>query len=489
MSRPEPASVAPGPTSGQRFTASERVWCLTSAIGALGLCIVVLGEGHLPPLRTSLVIPWYVLAALFAATEVFVVHLQFRRDAHSFSLSEIPLLLGLAFTSPAGFVVARVLGAVSALLLHRRQSGVKLGFNVGHFFFEACLALVVYRAVLGHHDPASPWGWVAAFSATMLTDLVSALTISAAIWLYDRQLDRRLMVQVLVGGLLAAITNTSLALLAVIVLGVNVAAVWLLVVVAAILFLAYRTYSSLIQNYARTELLYGFTRAVGRSVQAESVMHTMLTQARDLLRSEMAEMTLFGANDQPALRITLEGDELQATALRTLDGADGVEPWRQAVVAGEAVLIPRTGRSDRARQMAGLEIKDAMAVPLGGEAGVAGVMIVANRLGEVSTFDDDDLRLFETLRQPRQRRPRERTTRRPAPTRGGGEGAPVAARLAHRSAQPPPVPSLRQRRPGASGRGRTCGGGDAHGPRSVQGDQRHARSSGRRSRAARRGPA
>src|SRR5205823_9769222 len=42
-------------------------------------------------------------------------------------------------------------------------------------------------------------------------------------------------------------------------------------------------------------------------------------------------------------------------------------------------------------------IRDAMVAPLRGETRTVGALLVANRLGDVSTFDDDDLRLFETL--------------------------------------------------------------------------------------------
>src|SRR5947209_4685474 len=45
------------------------------------------------PFRVS----WLVLAAAFGAAEIFVVHLHFRKDAHSFSLSEVALLIGLIF--------------------------------------------------------------------------------------------------------------------------------------------------------------------------------------------------------------------------------------------------------------------------------------------------------------------------------------------------------------------------------------------------------
>ena len=39
-------------------------------------------------------IPWWALAAGFAATELFVIHAHVRGSAHSLSLSELSLILG-----------------------------------------------------------------------------------------------------------------------------------------------------------------------------------------------------------------------------------------------------------------------------------------------------------------------------------------------------------------------------------------------------------
>ena len=57
------------------------------------------------------------------------------------------------------------------------------------------------------------------------------------------------------------------------------------------LLFGYRAYTSLSQRYASLELLYGFTRSVGRSLQTDVVVTAMLTQTRDLLRAEVAEIT------------------------------------------------------------------------------------------------------------------------------------------------------------------------------------------------------
>ena len=100
----------------------------------------------------------------------------------------------------------------------------------------------------------------------------------------------------------ATLANTCLALVAAAVLWQDVRAAWLLLVVATIMLFGYRAYTSLSQRYASLELLYGFTRTVGRSLQTDVVMTAMLTQARDLLRAEIAEITLLGGEDAPALR-------------------------------------------------------------------------------------------------------------------------------------------------------------------------------------------
>ena len=51
-----------------------------------------------------------MLAAGFCACEVAVVHYDFRRQAHSFSLFELPLSFGLFFAAPSDVVLATVVG-------------------------------------------------------------------------------------------------------------------------------------------------------------------------------------------------------------------------------------------------------------------------------------------------------------------------------------------------------------------------------------------
>ena len=47
------------------------------------------------------------MALAFAATDVFVLNVQARRETQTISLSEIPLVLGLFFAAPLALVIGR----------------------------------------------------------------------------------------------------------------------------------------------------------------------------------------------------------------------------------------------------------------------------------------------------------------------------------------------------------------------------------------------
>ena len=67
------------------------------------------------PLPSPISLQWWQLAILFYLAEVYVVHLQFRKQAHTLSLTEFGLVFGLFFVSPAALFIAQFAGALVAL--------------------------------------------------------------------------------------------------------------------------------------------------------------------------------------------------------------------------------------------------------------------------------------------------------------------------------------------------------------------------------------
>src|SRR5690349_21851824 len=113
-----------------RLGGARPVWVLNAAIIAFGVTLHATLGHRIGALDPAFSIPWYVLAIAFGLAEVHVVHLRFRSEAHSFSLNEIPLILGLFFVSANGLVAAQLVGAAVALVFHRRQPALKLVFNL-----------------------------------------------------------------------------------------------------------------------------------------------------------------------------------------------------------------------------------------------------------------------------------------------------------------------------------------------------------------------
>jgi diguanylate cyclase (GGDEF)-like protein len=372
---------------------TTRVWALNAGMIATTLYLYFAHVRHLAVIHGPFRLPWWALAIALCCTEIFVVHIEFRRDAHSFSLSEIPLALGLFLAAPTDLVIAQFVGAAVALYFHRRQSPLKLVFNISHFCLEAALAVIVFHWIypLGHLLGAI--GWAATFEALLLATVVGVTTIFLAISLSEGRLQFDKFLSVLASGLVVTATNTSIALIAAAVIWSNPGAAWLLLVPTTTIFLAYKAYTSERHKHQSLDFIYQATRILHESRQIEAAMLALLTHAREMFRADVAEITIFAAGeDDVALRTTLGPDDRRDIMVPVLDPrGDRLLPTDHAELTNDNenphLLSYFQGRS----------IKDAMLAPLHGETRVIGLMVVANRMGDVSTFDTADLKLFETL--------------------------------------------------------------------------------------------
>src|SRR5918992_1613049 len=196
----------------------ERVWLLTAALVVGGLVLLAAVLPRLEPLTGPLSLPWWVLAVLFYLGEVKVVHLHSRRMTHSFTLSDVPLVVGLFLASPTDLVLANVVGAGAGLLIHRRPSAVKWAFNVALFFVCAEFAALVFhgsRALMDATTVFSPLTWVATFAATITANMVGLAAVNAAVGMVQSRIDHERLPAAIRIGLIVAFTNTALALIGV----------------------------------------------------------------------------------------------------------------------------------------------------------------------------------------------------------------------------------------------------------------------------------
>jgi diguanylate cyclase (GGDEF)-like protein len=383
------------------------VFALSGALVVIGALALLGASANQTPLHSPLTVPWWAFVPAFMLTEALLFHLEIRDEAHSFSLSELPLVIGFFFAAPWAIVLGRVLGELLYLTIVRRQALLKLTFNLAMHMGEVSLAVLVFHLLSDGDTPLDPISWVAVVVGVVTADLISMTAVTAAIRWHGGQAK---LTSVMVTGGLTAAANISLSILAAVILWVSPWAMALFALVAMMVALGYRGYAGLSQRYSSLQLLYDFTRMVGAAVRAEAVMDEVLAEARKLLRAARAEVMLVDRATGAAghrLRNEEQVDRANGSAeaplpgeLLTDEGA-GLEDqwvWREVVENGRPVVIARTTRDRRKLDyLEKLGVRDCIAAPLRAEDGVVGIIMVSDRLGEVSTFDDEDLQLFATL--------------------------------------------------------------------------------------------
>ncbi len=388
-------------------TGTFRVWVLALAMAATATTVwwVVLRERQAPFAAGS--VPWVlVVAVLFYVAETAVIHLHIGRSAHSFSMSEVPLILGLFFLDPVAFLVARFVGAGLALVISRRQRSVKLAFNLSQFMLSSVVALTVFHLpdfgaqvdLLGGPRVLGVVHWAAGLAATYSENLVGVLAVSAAISLAEGQSQFRRIPEMLRTGTVVAMTNASLVLLALTVVAVNPPAAALFVIPLVTAFLAYRAYIAQRQQNEGLEMLYRSSRILQLNPHLDSALQSLLDHTRKMFRADVAEITILPTSDAGTdlLRSTAGPGDTSSTmrpAGRVLDDA----LLALAVDQRRALLVPAATAEEAVTQPAGGRFRNAMVAPLIGESRVVGTLVVADRLSDISTFDRDDLKLFETL--------------------------------------------------------------------------------------------
>jgi diguanylate cyclase (GGDEF)-like protein len=341
-------------------------------------------------------VPFAIIAVLFAAAEVYPAHLHFMRNSHSYSMFEVPLTLGLFFVAPWQLLVAHVLGAGSALVLHRRQPAVKLAFNLSVMVIVDQIGIAVFRTIALDHGEFSPRSVIGASCGALIASCLSALAVISVIALSEGRRAEGLTSSIAfasTGSLLAH----SLGLIAVGMISAYPWAVWLLVVPTTGLYLASQTFAKDLRRTEGLEFLHDSTKLLLKSPELESALLHLVQHARATFRAGFAELAYLpgengdivyvNANDNGGLRA---GGSSAGALVDTMIA-------RVAAATGSQLLVRMHCDADEAAFLDRYQLSDAIISPLRGEHRMCGFIVIGNRLGDVAHFDRADSVLLETF--------------------------------------------------------------------------------------------
>ncbi len=350
----------------------------------------------------GLSVTWTValpLVLCFAAAEVFVVHLEYRRNAHTFSLVEVPLVVALVAAPPSVLVAAHLIGAAAALVIHRRQRSIKVVFNLATFALQDVVAIVLFDAFDSTAIDATRT-WIGLLVACVVGSLLSLLLVQAVMWVSgDHPNAREALIAAGLGVTFTCIT--AAAAVAAVILWDHERVVALVAVPAFVrIFLAQRIQVATIVRRQHVAAMDSTLAGVNEARSVDEVIDDLLAATREM----------FSAREAVLVRQLRDGCDVrrchvgEATAATREPAAswDWLQAGPTARTLGRTTPLTFGGR-EVARGSAAAAFADRMAVavhlddlgPLGplGDA----YLVVADKLSDVGRFGRDDADFLQLM--------------------------------------------------------------------------------------------
>ena len=352
---------------------------------AYGLILVMLGAGLVLamisdppafPMDLPLSGTFAALVVVYFAGTHYTLDYEFRSNAQSVTLVQLPLALGVQIVMPLLHVAARAAACV-LLVVTQRQAPLKALFNMGLVCFEVGTATFFVSLPSVDDGPAH---WLALYVGLLVGDVLGAVVLGLVWRLIGIPVEVRSTVASIIAAAPVTLTFTALAVVAVAALREDPLTAPVVLGLVAGLALAYRAHRRSVLQQRATERLYAFTKNLGPLELSSGDAETALERVRLLLHAQQLELRL--------------RDRDRWTHLVVAEG----QPTRRDTPDFRAVVTSMAPSGEAALRCDGSGSDDeSMSTPVVGSAGLAGILTATGRMGATRAFDMRDLRLLETV--------------------------------------------------------------------------------------------
>lgn len=372
--------------------ARGRMWRLSGILVATASAAAI-GAGRIHGAAHPQAYLWPLLAvATFALLFlVFPVHLG--RVSVEFSLTGVPVVLGLVLLSPGELLLATGLAEL-AWCLQGRFPPRYVVFNVANQIIGAAAAVGVVALVTGTTFPAAPtWlaspsGWIAAELAGVAFEVITGLANAVLVMSGDGPSPAEHLKTAAAQWLLLPTIDAALATVAV---ACYAAQPWtLLVLVAPCLGLGwwYTQSQRMRARFKDLQSLYAFSTALADVNERTDVLSVALRETRAVLHCDNAELCVAHPEGLIRYRLHPEGDVVEEVV-------SGAGPEASVVQLQTPMLLPHSSRHEYLQERG---LKDAMLVPIGIGGAPSGALVVTDRHGGVQTsFTREDQDFLQAL--------------------------------------------------------------------------------------------
>ena len=381
---------------GIRTAIGWEIWALLAVLWATASVGTIWLSGLPAPSHFDIQLTWWHLAIGFYLTEVLVVHLQFRKDAHTLSMSEVPMVFGLLFASPLGLLVGQIVGSAAALVIHRRQRPIKLAVNIGQLALQTIVAVAVFGAINGPVSGLDITTVVAAVLAMIAALFVGHFAILAAIRASGGRESIRETGRVFAVSSMGTVGAATLAIVAAVVAISTPEVWWIGFAPVAFVFIAYRAYVAQSRDKERVEALFDAATALHRNPQIDKAVVAVAEKVRDLVKSEVAIVIVYSRNEDSVPYLTVvDTNGIQNVMAPRPDRDFDLQPL---IGDSQTTVLGGTALTDLARLLGPeFDVRDAVAEILTVAGEPVGILACINRVGDISAFEDTDARVLAAL--------------------------------------------------------------------------------------------
>jgi diguanylate cyclase (GGDEF)-like protein len=336
------------------------------------------------------------LAALFLLCESAPLNIEFRRQTYSLALAEIPIVLGLFLLPPLGLLVARMTAGSMLLFDGRRQRGKQI-FNIGIFAVELGIAEIIFQSVRGP-DVADPLAWLVALAAVLCADLASMLMVTFAIVVTSGWSSWRRLLANARRAAITSLVGSTVGLVVLVVVHVSAWGALLLAGIVSVLIVVYRAYGRFLRQHEGLGQVYEFSKSVERARSDPTVVGAAVAQAREMLNASSAVLWTYSTEDTKSVVVTAFAEgRLRTEVVPTDIALDALRSQAAGSRRGRRFSERDGSASGVAAALARRGAKEMIIAPLRTSDRLLGTLELQDRQGQLGSYDQDDLRLLETL--------------------------------------------------------------------------------------------
>ncbi|PPK93766.1 diguanylate cyclase (GGDEF)-like protein [Kineococcus xinjiangensis] len=370
---------------------------LTAVLAAAGIALTLqVPETPLltAPSGTALLVATAALFVAFFVTELAQALVEIRRQAYAFSLSGIPMIVGLLYLPPLALIVGRLVATTIAFAL-QRASPLKFTYNSAAYLLESALIITIAHRLVGDGAALDLQTALWCYVSLAIVDLLMSGLVLLVITINQGMVSKEEIAGALIPASAFVALNCTVAFIGTVLLSAGALGTALLLAFVAVTAVIYRGYLILRRRHSSLVLVQEFIEQGEISGTVEEVAERLLTHVRTLVRAAHVELTLHDDDPSTATRISV--DEAHRVTIESGEEVALDWPSLHARQGGEALLLgERGGTPGQQRWLRQRGARDALVVPLS-RSETAGVLVALDRLGDTITFTPDDLALLQAL--------------------------------------------------------------------------------------------